>query len=416
MLNSLIPNKRSITVLALAALFSSAASYAQETAAFRSASEGDWYHPIEIEEWVELGGDSDVIEATLQKIANTPGERANSNQPDTLIEFGPGHWTYEWAKNGYIALTKAKEATSNASIKDAALEATTYFYLASSPHTDHPHHRMALRNATEAYLLAGGQIPETVEKVSIAYEGKSFAANLHIPLGNGPFPFVIASQGSDQSKETMFSYFEDFLAPRSIGLLALDLPGMGGSAEYDMTDGRTDKLHLAALEWIKKHPQADARKIFLQGSSFGGNAVARAFLKSNDLDLAGVMYSCGLINEAFVAPPELYAELPTYTTDGVKSRLGLSIGGSFEDFAKRLRPLTLSSTGLMDGQKRKTPLLFISTNKDPVSSLEEINDFLAHAENATRIIIDEEGHCPQSDVEDILMASWIVDQLAAKQK
>ena len=42
----------------------------------------------------------------------------------------------------------------------------------------------------------------------------------------------------------------------------------------------------------------------VQGASFGSNAAARIFLARPDLDLAGVIYTCGPIHGAFVAPPD----------------------------------------------------------------------------------------------------------------
>lgn len=385
--------------------------YSQDASGFRAPSEGTWYHPLEVDEWVELGANRAVIEATLKRIEETQGERSNDDQPDTLIAYGPGNWTFEWARNGEIALAEAKSATSPALIKQAAQQAIMYFTMASSPHTHDPNNLAALKKAGEAYLLASGQIPETVKQVEIAYEGRSFVANFHIPMGEGPFPFVIASQGSDQSKEMLFSYFEEFLAPRHIGLISLDIPGMGGSAAYDIQDGRTEKLHIAALNWAKQQAEVNTDAIFVQGSSFGGHAATRTFLQADKLGIAGVISICGLVESAFLAPPEAYAELPNYATDGVKSRLKLPVGGGFDDFAKYMRPLAISTAALMDGRKRKTPLLVISTNDDPVVPLNDIDALLAHASHATRIILDEEGHCPQSEVEDILAVSWIVDQL-----
>jgi esterase FrsA len=389
----------------------SSPGHAQDASGFRTVSEGDWYHPIEINEWIEQGGDRAVIEETLMAIQNATGERLNPDQPDTLLAFGPGHWTYEWTQRGDTALASGRNAETTAKAKKAFEQAILYYTMASSPHTHDPNNLAALAKASEAYLLAASLIPERISQVSIAHDGNTFLANFHVPQGEGPFPFVIASQGSDQSKEMLFTYFEEYLAPRGIGLLSLDMPGMGGSAAYDLKDGETDKLHIAALQWARTQPEVDQEYLFLQGSSFGGHAAARAFLKSDDLNLAGVIYTCGILEEAFTAPIELYEALPAFTTDGVKARLKLPIGGGFEEFAELMRPLALTQTGLLDGRQRTTPLLFIGTSGDPVSSLDEIDVFLNHAANATRIIIDEDGHCPETDVEDILMASWIVDQL-----
>lgn len=59
----------------------------------------------------------------------------------------------------------------------------------------------------------------------------------------------------------------------------------------------------------------------------------------------------------------------------------------------------------------KTPLLVLTTNRDPVAPLEDIDLLTARAENARVILFDEPGHCPDRDARDAIAASWIADNL-----
>ena len=55
-----------------------------------------WYRDIRFERWTEAGADPGVILATLTTIEQADGKRDDVTQPDTIIEYGPGHWAYEW--------------------------------------------------------------------------------------------------------------------------------------------------------------------------------------------------------------------------------------------------------------------------------------------------------------------------------
>ena len=57
---------------------------------------------------------------------------------------------------------------------------------------------------------------------------------------------------------------------------------------------KTDKLHVATAQWAQNRPALQSDNVFVQGVSFGGNAAARLFLVKSELDLAGVIYTCGI--------------------------------------------------------------------------------------------------------------------------
>lgn len=395
------------------ALVFTPSAFAQDMdgAKFRTLEEGAWYHPVEPDSWVAKGANAKVLFATLARIEAATGVKRNPDQPDTQIEYGPGNWGFEFSASGEEAMKRAEADNNNETKRAAYLEALTYFHTAAAPLTNAPVDIAAFERASEAYQAAAALLPGDFTAVTIAQNGKSFEAFLQTPPGIGPFPVLIMSSGSDQSSLTAFTYYQKHLLPKGIAFLSVDVPGMGRSRAYDVSDGDTDQLFVAATNWAKTQPKLDANNIFVQGISFGGNAAARIFLSKPELDLAGVVYTCGPIHRAFMAPPEMYDHFPEFTMDGVRVRLGLPTTASNEETAKHIRVLSLAKQGLLEGEEISTPLLAITTNDDPVAPLEDMDKMLARAKNAERIVFDMPGHCPPHNLREAIVSAWILDNL-----
>ena len=377
-------------------------AFAQEVdgTTFRTIEEGAWYHPVEPDNWIDYGADEQVIFEVLSRIEAGEGPRRNPEQPDTLIAYGPGNWTYEFVAAGDAAMAQGRYQA-----------AATYYHTASAPHTNNLNALAALDKANEAYALATESVVGEFRAVEIAHDGAVFTTFLHLPEGEGPFPVLVMSNGSDKAKVTELDYYLTHLQPKGIAFLTLDTPGMGDSRAFDVQDGITDKLHVAAIEWAMQQPELDANNVFMQGISFGGNAAARTFLARPELDLAGVVYTCGPIAQVFEAPAAAYDHFPEFTIDGVKTRLGLEIGANSEALTQRMRAVSLDGQGLLEGGMIDTPLLAINTNGDPVAPLEEMDLLLARAVNSDRVVFDEPGHCPPHDLREAIASAWIVQNL-----
>lgn len=385
-------------------------------ASFRDPTEGNWYHPIEPDSWAHVGAEPAVIEEVLSRIATAEGIRRHPEQPDTLVNYGPGHWIYEWSQAGDQAQMLAKAAEQNGdqdSAKRLYLAATSYYLRASSPHTDEPANLAALQQAQINYRQAGRYLPVPLQVVEIPFAGQHFKGNLHLPQGNGPFPLIVMSFGSDVAKEEGMPFFEKQLAPRGIALLMIDMPGMGDSRAWRIT-ADIDKLHSAAVNYSRTLANIDGKNIFVMGASFGGTPVARMLLARPELDLAGLVYICGPIHRPFMAPADTLEQFPAFTMDGVRTRLGLPPDAPASAISAKLQPLSLLQQGLLNPQQpqpRSTPLLILSTNADPVAPLADIDLLQQHSQRSKRLIYDVPGHCPDRDSREAIAASWVQDQL-----
>ncbi len=377
---------------------------------FRAPEEGSWYHPVEPDSWVHIGGDRAEIETVLSRIAAAGADR---ELPDDPAYQGEGSWLAEWRTAGEQAMREGEVFAKNGKSADAVARyraAVTYFLRASSPHTDDPLQRAALDLAHESYGALAENHELRIREIDVPFEESSFKAWLHLPATNEPAPAVVVSMGSDVAKEELLPYFEKQLSIRGIAMLSLDLPGMGESAAWRFSPD-LDKLHVAAVEHLKTMPEIDARNLFVQGASFGGHPVARAWIARPELDLAGVVYMCGPIHSSLMAPPQAYAHFPEYNMDGVRARFGLEPEAGFEDISAIARTLSLKQQGLYDVTKVETPIFAILTNDDPVAPLSDVDELLSRGTQVKRVVYDTPGHCPERDSREAMAASWIQDNL-----
>ncbi len=382
-----------------------AAAVSGEMPSFASAEEAvaGWFHRHEFDSWAAKGADESVARAVLERIESAEGKRANPEWIDSIAEYGPGHWVYEWVQAGEAALLDAQ--ADPASVEAHLEAALAYFTIASWPHLGDQADKSALARAREVYLELGERLPVPVSHETFAVADITSRGYLHLPQGEGPFPVVLFTYGSDVTKEDGMRFFRYELMPRGIALFSVDMPGIGEGSGLNLLDG-SDQVLAGAKTYLQSHPAIDADELYLVGGSFGGNAAARAFLTMEGL--AGVVSMCGPLHTPFLAPPEMIDALPALTIEGVKARVGLK-GQSAEALAEVLPQVSLVNQGLFEGPVIDTPLLVFTTNRDPVAPLEDLSGLLGRATNAETLIIDEVGHCPPRPVRQAVVARWVSD-------
>lgn len=369
-----------------------------------------WYHSNDRDTWIAKGADAEVIDAVMVRIADSTGERHHPDLVDTLIEYAPGNWAYEWVQAGDRARQQAQALEGDARLRKLR-EALAYYTTGSWPHLGRSDDVMAYEKAVAVYLEAGQMMTVPVQHIQLTISDEQIGSYLHLPAGEGPFPLVINSFGSDVSKEDSFELFHRELEPRGIAMMAVDMPGLGEARDLSMTEG-SDAVMEAALNWAQGVELIDNDKVFIVGGSFGGNAAARAFYR---LPVAGVVSMCGPLHSPFMAPPEFLDQLPLLTIEGVKSRFKM-LGQATSELTTLTPGTSLVQQGLMGaGNTVDTPLLVITTNRDPVAPLEDLEIFMADASNAELVLLDMEGHCPPRTVREPIIARWVADQVLAQQ-
>ncbi|MEP0068687.1 alpha/beta hydrolase [Pyruvatibacter sp.] len=366
--------------------------------------EGMW-----TDRWILAGADGAKLEAVLSDMKVAPGERFEPEQYDTLIEFGPGHWTYEFIKLGDAEFQRAEQA-ERAGNRDLAretfLEASVYYYIGKIPYTrdDHyPHYSRAYDKSMAAYERAGALRDVPLEVVELPFGDGIIRGYAHFApdTANGPAPLIIGSGGIDTFKVEHI-VLAKALNDAGISVLMADLPGVGES-NYMASVPEHDEVFSGFLDIMSTHPRVDADRVGIYAQSWGGNAAAKiAFVDERFKAIASV---CGPVHEALSPPGWVVSLMPSLVVDAIPvmrrnvlaDRLGLTSPMQDSDMAAiagKARQFSLVEQGFIGGdRKANTPILIINTDTDPVAPPADMELLASAAHDATVVYTDSFGHC-----------------------
>jgi dipeptidyl aminopeptidase/acylaminoacyl peptidase len=128
---------------------------------------------------------------------------------------------------------------------------------------------VACRQAALPYLRPPG------ERVTIPYQGKTFAGALRKPVGVEKPPVVVMAVGLDSAKEEGDAYEAPFLA-RGMATLMFEGPGQG-EAQYDFAiRGDYEVPVKAVIDYVETRSDLDSKRIGMWGVSLGGYYAPRA--------------------------------------------------------------------------------------------------------------------------------------------
>ncbi|MCD6655094.1 esterase FrsA [Vibrio cholerae] len=329
----------------------------------REQSSQAWYRNLRRLQWIWQGVDPVEQEEILARIASSKHSRTHDEWLDTVMGYRSGNWTYEWTRVGMLHQKQAAERQGEEAA-DQMFTAALYYSIAGYPH---------LRNdnlALQAQVLANNAYQEAakltgfvVKRLEFSYQNKKIAGYLHLRNTDSPKPVVLVSAGLDSLQTDMWRLFRDDLAKRDIAMLTIDMPSLGASSHWPLTED-SSCLHQAVLNQLADLPWVDHFRIGLIGFRFGGNAMARlAFLES---DKVKACVSLGApIHDIFTSPNKL-AAMPKMYLDVLASRLGKNVV-DVRSLSGQLMAWSLKVQGFMSGRRTKTPILALGLEGDPVS-------------------------------------------------
>ncbi|MGV0680184.1 alpha/beta fold hydrolase [Mycolicibacterium fortuitum] len=117
------------------------------------------------------------------------------------------------------------------------------------------------------------------------------AAWLTLPDGPGPHPAVVLAHGLGATHEMMLAQYEQRFATSGIATLAFDYLNTGaseGAPRQRFSIPRQCRDLHAALNHLRAHPDIDATRIGLWGTSLGGMNVLRVAAERADISAAVV--------------------------------------------------------------------------------------------------------------------------------
>lgn len=367
-----------------------------------------WYRNLRRYQWIWQGIDPIEQEEVLARIASSEHSRTSDEWLDTVMGYRPGNWAYEWTNLGMTHQKKAAEL-SGEEASEAFFTASLCFSIAGYPHLKGD------SLAIQAQVLANSAYEEAMKnsryitrQISVPFQGKKIQANLHLPHTKRPLPVVIVSAGLDTLQTDLWRIFRDYLADKEIAMLTVDMPSVGTSSHWPLTEDSC-KLHKAVLDELPNLPWVDHHKVGLLGYRFGGNAMLRLSFLEQDKIKACVALGAP-IHDTFSSPQKVKNMSKMYL-DVLASRLGKT-AVDVNSLAGQMMAWSLKVQGFLTSKRTKVPILAMAIEGDPVSP---------HSDNKLAALFSHYGRSKQISAKSIsvgyeqsldLAIKWLEDELA----
>ncbi|OKL63202.1 hypothetical protein UA08_01146 [Talaromyces atroroseus] len=195
-------------------------------------------------------------------------------------------WLQEWRSAADRAATNARISLSKGNkpgARDAFLRASNYYRTAEFYRREDPVNDELSKTLSELcsamFFSAVEQMPYTLEKVSIPYEGTTLPGIfVRSNKAQTPAPTLILNGGFDSVKEEVCLTFGAPALELGFNVLAFDGPGQGEALRQQKLVFRHDweKVITPVMDYTLSRPDVDQTKVFLYGISMGGYLVPRA--------------------------------------------------------------------------------------------------------------------------------------------
>ncbi|WP_414162840.1 esterase FrsA [Superficieibacter sp. BNK-5] len=327
-----------------------------------------WYRMVNRLMWISRGVDAREILDVQSRIVMSTAERTDPNLYDTVVGYRGGNWIYEWSKQAMLWQQKASQEEDATLCGRHWLHASNLYSIAAYPHLKGDElAEQAQVLASRAYEEAAQRLPGQMREMEFAIPGGSPVTGfLHMPEGEGPFPTILMCGGLDSLQFDYYSLFERYFAPQGIAMLTLDMPSIGFSSKWKLTQD-SSMLHQQVLKTLPNIPWIDHTRVALFGFRFGANVAVRlAYLESPRLKAVACL---GPVVHSLLNDPLRQGRVPEMYLDVLASRLGMH-DASDEALRVELNRYSLKTQGLL-GRRCPTPMLSGFWKNDPFSPEEE---------------------------------------------
>lgn len=349
-----------------------------------------WYRVLRRSYWIWQGIDAIELEDILSHIATGEGTRSRPEKLDTLQGYAPGNWIYEFSQVAGEYLKQGKQLEQDgdlAAARKAYLRATRYYSLASYPHLKGDElAEQAQLQGNIAYREAGRLLPVPLKVLKIPFRDKEINGYLHLPTDDHVVPVVMVSGSIDSLQIDFYRLYEQYLAPNGIGMLTLDMPGIGYSSQFPLVQD-TSRLHQAALHYLRDEvPWVDNQRIGMVGIRLGGNVATRlAYLESTHLKAVACI-GPGL-NQFFVEP-ELFNQASPMLRASLANRLGMD-AANWHELQPQCQIFSLKRQGLVGVTRTRVPILSIGHRRDFICPESDIRTLASSSYYGKAVVLDK---------------------------
>ncbi|MDC9605009.1 MULTISPECIES: esterase FrsA [Xenorhabdus] len=321
-----------------------------------------WYRMINWLAWIWRGVNPLEIQDVLSRIAVTDAERSTEHLLDTVVGYRKGNWAFEWSQQAMYWQQEALHTEDTEKAGSCWLKAATLYSIAAYPHLRGDELAdQAIVLANKAYENAARFSDYELKKLEFQLEGgKSVTGLLHLPSHvPGPCPTILVCASLDNVQSDCWRLFREYLSPLGFAMLTLDMPSVGYSAKFTLTQD-TCVLHQQVLQQLDSVPWIDHTRVGVFGFRFGANiAVRLAYLEPKLIKGVSVV---GPIVHELLHDEKLQQKIPSMYIDVLASRLGI-----YHVDEKRLRSelacYSLKNQGLL-GRRCTVPMFSVYWEDD----------------------------------------------------
>ena len=295
------------------------------------------------------------------------------------------------------------EVVRAASLIDALVKAITYYQVGAFPgHT--PARTQAYWRSRRLFdVLIDACAPElgvTVERVSTPVEGDVVKGYQILPVGAGPHPMVLVTNGLEGTTQELIIPMLKY-RKNGVGIFIMEMPG---SYVYKQPmSSKSQGIYHKVIDYLAAHPKVKSDRIGMMGVSFGGYWATRMAI--TDTRLRAVVPCGAPTHHSFTASasfgmPEVIVQA-LRAVSGSKSLLSLT---------QNLHELSLFG----QYQKIKTPMLVINGDTDTLISTQDSVDIAEGATQAILKLYPNDDHCAMGHYNEWLDESqhWLKAQLS----
>lgn len=359
------PRVRQVETSTLVSYSSHTLSQLENHSVLSGSSHNHWYRTLNRLMWIWRGIDAIEIEEVLSRIAISDAKRSRDEWLDTVIGNRRGNWCFEWSNQAMRWQQKALEFEKGQEACDAWLRAANLYSIAAYPFIKGDELAdQAIVLACKAYDSAAKFSQYQLKKISFKVDGgKEVCGFLHIPSNvQGPYPTVMVCGMLDSLQTDYSRYFREYLEPRGIAMLTLDMPSIGYSSKYSLSQ-ETSTLHEQIVRQLDTIPWIDHTRFAITGIRFGANiAVRLAYMCPDKIKAVAVI---GPIVHSLLHEEKYQKDIPRMVLDVFASRLGVyQVDG--QSLRHELSCYSLRNQGLL-GRRNQVPMMSVCFKNDPYS-------------------------------------------------
>ncbi|UBX47820.1 esterase FrsA [Providencia alcalifaciens] len=359
------PRVRQVETSTLVSYSSHTLSQLENHSVISGSSHNHWYRTINRLMWIWRGIDAIEIEEVLSRIAISDAKRSREEWLDTVIGNRRGNWCFEWSHQAMHWQQKALEFEKGQEACDAWLRAANLYSIAAYPFIKGDELAdQAIVLACKAYDSAAKFSQYQLKKIPFKVDGgKEVCGFLHIPSNvQGPYPTVMVCGMLDSLQTDYSRYFREYLGPRGIAMLTLDMPSIGYSGKYSLSQ-ETSTLHEQIVRQLDTIPWIDHTRFAITGIRFGANiAVRLAYMCPDKIKAVAVI---GPIVHSLLHEEKYQKDIPRMVLDVFASRLGVyQVDG--QSLRHELSCYSLRNQGLL-GRRNQVPMMSVCFKNDPYS-------------------------------------------------